>query len=84
MSSPPSYADLGKSARDLFSKGFSKQALCCDFARYLRFTLVQMMMMIINGCNFIYFCHHKLCYDDAKIAFNIFQNTVIITCRKID
>jgi len=27
MSSPPSYADLGKSARDLFSRGFSMQFL---------------------------------------------------------
>jgi len=29
MSVPPSFSDLGKAARDIFSKGFSKYQLYC-------------------------------------------------------
>jgi len=35
MSVPPSFSDLGKAARDIFSKGYSKyQMKVCTFVRY--------------------------------------------------
>lgn len=35
MAVPPAYADLGKSAKDIFSKGFGKEADCqkCMWAK---------------------------------------------------
>jgi len=49
MSSPPSYADLGKSARDLFSKGFSMQLLLI----FLEYVMLKYIFLSIILTNFI-------------------------------